>query len=269
VLFKKVVFLIITMGAMVLPGWCQVPSGRPTASDVLATLQSQNWRERSRAIEEIYDNPDVLRSAKLQAVLLDLLDKENTEPDGSSRDTQVTKPGDVEGGADEEEFAWYSSKLGEIVGSFVNWTDPRQACIMVKAAWVDYRTSAAEAAARAKAAMPCILKTAEDRQTIYREIAIPMLVEALARGQGALDSKTIGKARQIILNDLHDSEAGLRSATVIALGNYGQADVIPALQGIASSDPAFEKRDDGGKWFLVRDAAVKAIADIQKREAQR
>jgi hypothetical protein len=267
-------FLVTLIGAAALPCWGQSPSGKPSVTDVLTKLQSKEWTERSTGIEEIYDNPDVLHSPKLKEELIDLLDKENKEnrrPDESAN-AQAAKPIDAsaaraEDDSDEEEFAWYFSKLGEIVGSFVNWTDPHQACIMVNAAWVDYETSAAEAAFRAKAAMPCILKMAEDHQTIYRHIAIPMLVEALARGKDALDSEAIRKAKQIILNDLHDSDAGLRSGTVIALGDYGEADVIPTLKQIARSDPTFEKTDNGGQWFLIRDDAVKAIAAIQNREA--
>ena len=271
---RRVVLLITLMGAAALPCWCQAPSSKPGVSDVLAKLQSKEWTERSSAIEQIYDNPAVLHSAKLRTALMDLLDRENRESYESSHKAQTTKPSDTnaaraEEGPEGEEFAWYSSSLTDIVGSFANWTDPRQACIMVNAAWVDYRTSASEAASRARAAMPCILKMAEDDQTIYRHIAIPMLVEALARGKDALDSETIRKAKRTILEDLHDSNAGLRSGTVIALGNNGGADVIPALQEIARSDPAFEKTGNGGKWFLIRDEAVKAIAEIQKREAQR
>ena len=96
-----------------------------------------------------------------------------------------------------------------------------------------------------------------------------MLVEALARGKDALDSRTVQSAKQIILNDLHDSDAGVRAGTVVALGNFGGTDTIPTLQEIARSDPASESTDNGGQWFPIRESAAKAIAEIQKREAQR
>ncbi len=272
-LLRRVVVVMALLGVAVLPCWCQAPSGKPGVSEVLANLQSKEWQQRSTAIEQIYDNPDVLQSAKLRASLMNLRDREDRESYESSHKAQAAMPADTnvaraEDNSDEEEFAWYDSQLTEIVGSFVNWTDPRQACIMVNAGWVDYRTSAPEAASRANAAIPCILKRAKDDQAIYREIAIPMLVEALARGKDALDPEAIRKGKQIILNDLHDSDDGLRSGTVIALGDYGGPDVIPVLQEIVRSDPAFEKTANGGKWFLIRDSAAKAIVEIQKREAQ-
>jgi hypothetical protein len=271
-LLRAAVFLLSSMAASVVPCWCQASSGKLGVSDVLAKLQSQEWTKRTSAIEQMYDNPDVLHSAKIQAALVDLLDKENMEQCESSPKAQTRNPhtnmARAQEDPGEEEWSWYFSSLVDIVGSFANWTDPRQACIMVNAAWVDYRTSAAEAASRAKAALPWILKRCNKNDADDRIIAIPMLVEALARGRDVLDSDTIRKAKQIILNDLHDSNGGLRSATVIALGDYGGADMVPALREIAHSDPAFEKTDNGGKWFLNRDSAVKAIAEIQKREGR-
>jgi hypothetical protein len=276
VFLRKFAFLVAMTWAAVLPFcWCQPPSSKPAISQILARLQSKEWTERSSGIERIYDQPDVLDSAKLRLVLLNLLDRENLKPDKNAHDTQMNKTSNTnasraEEGADEEAFAWYLTAIQSIVGSFVNWTEPRQACIMVNSGWVDYRTSPQEAALRAKAAMPCIFKMAEDGRTAYRDVAIPMLVEALAKGNTALDSTTVRKAKHIIMGDLHDSDVGIRIGTIIALGDYGEADVIPALQEIARTDPAFEKTSDAGdNRFLVRDAAVKAITRIQGRAEQR
>lgn len=264
-LLRAAVFFLSLMGASVLPCWCQASAGKPGISDVLAKLQSKQWTERTSAIEQMYDNPDVLHSAKLQAALMDLLDKENMEPCESSPKT--TKPGTNTARAEEdpgeEEFAWYYSSLVDIVGSFANWTDPRQACIMVNAASVDYGTSAAEAASRAKAAMPWILKRSKSNVASDRQIASPMLVEAMQKGQGTLDTETAHTAKQIVLSDLRDPDSGVRLETVYALGRYAGTDMIPALEEVAEKDPAPEVQGHS-----IRKSAVEAIAEIQKRQAQ-
>lgn len=260
----RVVFLTPLIVAAVWPCWCQqTQASKPIPDSLITKLHSKYWAERHDALDGIRSDQTLLHSREIQALLIDLLNEELSE-DGNSNSRNAASEEDQG-----EEFAEYFASLRDMVGSFVNWRDSTQVCMMVNAAYIDYPSSVPEAAARAKAAMPCILKRAEDRQPINRAIAISMLVEALARGKKALDSETIRKAKQIILNDLHDSDVGLRAGAVVAVANYGEADVIPVLQEIANSDPAFEKTDNGGTWFPIRDSATKAITEIRRREAER
>ena len=168
-----------------------------------------------------------------------------------------------EGEGEGEGYGEYCAWLAETVSSFVDWNNPRQVCLLVNSATIPYPPSPAGAAARARAAMPCILKRANSDLALNRELAVPMLVEALAKGRDTLDSKTIQSAKQTILNDLHDRD--VRAGTVVALGNYGGTDMIPALQEIARSDPASAKTDSGDIWFPIRKLAAEAIAEIQQR----
>jgi len=247
----------------------QTEAPQSSVSALLSKLHSNNWTERSDAVDEIRSDPDALRSQKIRATLIDLLDRENRGTDEAFRKAQTINhqepnAADKQEGA-EEGYGEYCAWLAETVSSFVDWNDPRQVCILVNAATILYPPSAAEGAARARAAMPCILKMATSDLAINRAIAIPMLVEALARGTDTLDQKTVQSAKQTILNDLHDSDAGVRGGTVVALGNYGGTDTIPALQEIAHADPASEKTDNGGLWFPIRKSAAEAIAEIKQR----
>jgi HEAT repeat protein len=49
---------------------------------------------------------------------------------------------------------------------------------------------------------------------------------------------------------------------VRALGKFGSADALPALEEVAKTDKAVDKLDHG---LWIREYAVKAIAQIQKR----
>jgi hypothetical protein len=65
---------------------------------------------------------------------------------------------------------------------------------------------------------------------------------------------------------LHDQDPVVRGETVIALGAFGETDMIPALQEVANSDPGSEIRsEDNTQWFPIREEALKAIDEIEKR----
>jgi hypothetical protein len=183
---------------------------------------------------------EALHSREIQTALIYLLEQEYRELDeGIDRAQAPSDRGSNATGAedDREGYGEYLSWLAETVGSFADWNNPRQVCLLVSAATVIYLPSPTEAAIRARAAMPCILKRATDRQPINREIVIPMLVEALAKGKDALDSKTVQNAKQIILNDLRDSDVGVRAGTVVAVGKYGGIDM-----SLAQSISPFDKK---------------------------
>jgi hypothetical protein len=109
---------------------------------------------------------------------------------------------------------------------FVDWNDPRQACTMVYSGDIAYPSSAPDSAARARAAMPCLLKRSKSKFAIYRDVASPMLVEAIAKAQGTLDAETAQAATQIVLSNLRDPDVGVRGSTALALSKFGGRDMI-------------------------------------------
>ena len=67
-------------------------------SDLLVRLHSENWIERSDAVEEIRSHPEALHSRKIQTALTDLLDREEREADESlPKDLTENRP-DENGG---------------------------------------------------------------------------------------------------------------------------------------------------------------------------
>jgi HEAT repeat protein len=264
---RTVALVVTTCTAIV--SWCQqVPTAKPGVSDLVAKLHSKDWTERSEAVDQIRSDLAALHSRKVRGALIDLLDREKRQADESFREAQKPsrQPANAGGGGDEggEAYGEYFASLREMVDSFGDWNDPRQACIMVSAGYVDYSSSPTEAADRARAAMPCLLKMSKSDLAINREIAAPMLLEALANANDRLDPETLQNARGIILGDLQDADDGVRVSTVDALGKFGGTDMIPALQQVAAQDPSPEV-----EGHSIRKSAAAAITEIQRRTGQR
>jgi hypothetical protein len=256
ILLKSAAFLMAFMAATVLPCWCQqVPASKPSVPELLTKLHSRHWSERIDAIEKIDVDEALLQSRTIQVALIDLLNREVAE-DATSQDAGTDDDG-------EEEYSQYLTSVSYIVNKFVDWNDPRQACMMVKAAYMDYPSSAPQAAAVARAAMPCILKRSKSNVASDREIASPMLVEAIQKARGTLDAETAQNAKQIVLSDLRDPDLAVRFETVYALGKYAGTDMIPALAEVAANDRAPEVEADS-----IRKSAAQAIADIEQRAGQ-
>jgi HEAT repeat protein len=256
--------LIAVLVCLVISAVGQVsPSAKPSVSDLLTSLHSKDWTERSNALDILRSDRSALRSRKVQAELIDLLDRENQEADKRIREAQTLPLGEGEENDEVEGRGEYCSWLSETVDSFADWSNPREACILVRAAYVVYPSSNAQSAVRAKAAMPCLLQMAGDDLIGNRVIGIPMLVEALAKGNDAIDPGTALKAKQLILSGLRDPNDGVRMSTVNGLAKFGNADMIPPLKVIAETDPSSEIQGHS-----IRKWAAKAIADIQRRARQ-
>jgi hypothetical protein len=236
----------------------QVPASKPSVPDVLTGLHSRHLSDRIDALDEIASDQALLHSRKIQAIIMGLLDQETQafREDKSSNTVAASSAED----SGEEENSQYLSSLSVVVNMFVDWNDPRQACTMVYAGDIVYPSSVPEAAARARAAMPCLLKRSRSKFALYREAASPMLVEAVAKADGTLNTETAEAAREIVLSNLRDADSGVRESTVVALADFGGTDMIPALEEVAAKDPAPEA---GG--HSIRKDAVQAVAQIQKR----
>lgn len=260
---RMIALVLIICGT--LPSWCQqAPTPRPDVAGLLAKLHSKDWTERSNAVDDVRTDPDMLHSQAIRAALLNLLDWENRKADKVFREARTHNHQEADNQDSEdagtEGYGEYCAWLAQTVESFANWNDPRQACILVNAAQITYPSSSADAAARARAAMPCLLQMSVSDLKINRAIAIPMLAEALEKAKGTLDERSTQTAKKIMLSDLRDSDVGLRASAVHALRQFGTPDMIPALEEVSAKDPAPE--EDG---HSIRKSAAEAIAEIQKR----
>jgi HEAT repeat protein len=120
----------------------------------------------------------------------------------------------------------------------------------------------AEIASHAKASAPCLVELYGSDLGVLRGNAAAVLVRALANRQD-VDAATATQAGQVVLRALRDPKEGVRSETVIALGKFGEHDLLPALRQVAETDPGPEVQGHS-----VRKQAAKAIAAIENRAGQ-
>lgn len=244
-----------------------------SVSTLLANLHSED-STISEELEQLRSDPAMLHLPVVRSALFDLLDQNNKEADQAMRkmeEQQRTHPvqsggnGEDNGDDEDEFFSW----LSDTAASVADWSDRRQVCILVdSAAVLDGRTTK-ETASHMKAAMPFIFQRSRSDVNINRATAAEILVEALAKGKSALAPQIIKQAQQLILSNLRDPDAGVRSFTVGGLYSSGESDMIPALADVARADPAIETQPDKAQWLPIREFAAKASAEIEKRAAAR
>jgi len=232
------------------------PAQKVNTGDLLEKLRSGDDSVRIDAFDQLRSDPANLKSPAVQAALLDLLDRERQKNDSDLLEAQ--KKGYPDEG-DNSDWAEYYSDLYGVVESFADWSDPRQACILVDANPSD---DAPEIADHAGVTVPCLITRSESTVSMIRAVAVPVLVQALTKASDTLDANTVQVAKNIIFGALQDPDDGVRSLTVLALGRFGSEDMIPALKKVAETDPAPE--EDG---HSIRQQAAAAIAAIQKRAA--
>lgn len=248
----------------------QQDARQSTAAELLSRLRSDNETVRGEALWQLRSDPAMLHLPLVRSTLFDMLDQNNRETAQAMRvmeERERTHP--TESGDDGEDGDEFFSWLVETAASVADWSDPRQVCILVDSSSdLDGRTPE-ETTAHVRAAMPCILRRSHSDVNIFRAMAAEMLVKALAKGKRGLDAQTIKQAQGIILSNLRDPNAGVRSFTVGGLYEAGEPDMIPALAEVARLDPAIETNPDKSQWYPIRDFAAKAIKQIQERSVER
>lgn len=234
----------------------QTPTSTPNVTDMLTMLHSGKWLERQHAFEQLRSDRTAIRSPKVQAALLSLLDLENQVLASDNRKAQSPGYKDKYG----EAYAEYSAQLGDTIQSFVDWKDPRQVCILVNQGYDPDSQLAARIADHGKIAVPCLVQLSKSDLGAYRGESVPILVQILTKKKDDLDPDTAQAIKQVVLTALHDSDIMARSFTIDALGKYGTEDMIPALKAVAETDPSPEVQGHS-----IRKSAAEAIASIEKR----
>jgi len=233
--------LIIVVSIMAATGAVTAVSGQLTSAsspswvNLLVQLRSNDSEVRSGAFDQLRLDPTALRDPEVKAALVNLLDRENEET--------VT--------GDEEDYSMYVDTLSDTVTKLVDWSDPRQVCILANSVYPP-----AELADHARIAVPCLLRRLKKNVPhTFQGQVVAMMVQALAKGKRELDPAAMQAARQATLSGLHDPDEGIRMDTVNALGKFGGEDMIPALRVVAEKDPA------------IREWAAEAIVAIQQQTA--
>jgi len=217
----------------------QTSASGVSRAELLAQLSSDEPVVRNDALQQLHSSPDALRDPKIKIALVNLLDQENH----------------VKFSMDDEGYAEYVAWLEETAAKVVDWTDQRQVCILTDGAYLED-----ELADHAKASLPCLLRRFKNAPHFFRGKVAAMMVQALAKGRNEIDPTTVEAVQQATLSALHDPDDGVRIDTVEGLGKFGTEDMIPALKGVADTDPAPEAHGHS-----IRKWASEAIVKIQKR----
>jgi HEAT repeat protein len=252
--------LLLAAGTLIAAGWGQQATSEPNLRNLLVKLSSSKDQERWQAFETLRSNPANLKNPEVHAELINLLDRENRYLDSQLEEAQ--KKGYPDEG-DNEAWAEYYSDLLTTVDSSADWNDPRQACILADAAYNDGSAFAAEVVSHSRTTMPCLLRKSQSPISMDRAATVPVLAEALARAKDTIDPGVTKTAKRVILRALRDPDDGVRASTVVALGSYGDKDMIPALKEVATTDPSPESQGHS-----IRKSAAEAILEIQKRAGQ-
>lgn len=215
---------------------------------LISELHSEKWSVRASAYERLLRNQTAIQKTEVRAALLDLLNQENHL-------TLSTAPEPE----NEEQYAEYVASLGATVGSFADWKDPRELCILAQTSYNTDSPFAARLAAVGKPIIPCLAQMAVSERAGDRIKAVTLLIQIRATKQD-LELKTVQEIRALTIRVLRDPDDGVREFTVEALRDFGGEDMIPALQQVAETDPAPEVQG-----ISTRKHALRAIAAIQKR----
>jgi hypothetical protein len=76
------------------------------------------------------------------------------------------------GEAEDEGYAEYYRHVLGAVDSFADWSDPRQACILVDASYNDDSAFAAEIAVHATITLPCLMKRSKSAISLKRTVTV-------------------------------------------------------------------------------------------------
>jgi HEAT repeat protein len=251
------IVVISTVCGIARVSWGQQQSQKPSVAALLEQLKSEQEPVRAKAFEKLSADQDDLQNPDVRTALLDLLDQENHELDRQLLEAE--KKGYPDEG-DNSAYAEYYSNLVDVVASFADWNDPRQACILVDASSSDDSEFGAKIADHANTTIPCLLRRSASAVSMNRAVTVPILVQALAKAKGAINPGTAQSANQVILRALSDPDEGVRALTVHSIGKFGTQEMIVPLRKVAETDPGPEVQGHS-----VRKAAADAIAAIEKR----
>jgi HEAT repeat protein len=252
-LTKKLTLIAFAMMACSNLAFGQQKSAAQTTQELLVKLHSPKWSERAAAFEQLRGDANAMKLPGVRSALLDLLNRENHSSPSKEPDYDP---------AYHEEWAEYLSALDETAVGLVDWKNAGQLCILAHSPFDPDSQFAAKLVATGQSIYPCLLQMVDSPSLADRYTAVAVLIQLRAKS-GQLDVAGVEKINQITLAALHDSDELVRVGAVHALASFGGADMIPALQEVAQSDPAPEVHGSS-----IRKAAARAIMAIQQRSTK-
>jgi hypothetical protein len=257
VLLRRIMKMTLTIAlvicVMLCAAWAQQrETSKLGEAALLSKLKSSDPREIVNAFYQLNSSSAALQSPNVRAALIDLLDREVQGELANRKDGEGESEGDAE----------FMNDLVHTVGSFGDWSNARQVCLLVARHAVPIDTYAEHA----RSVVPCLLKRANSSPSWSRGPAVELIVQLLADKKSNLDPNTVETCKQVVRIALHDPADSVRIDVVNELAKDGDPDMIPALEQVSESDPAVDREN---RSFWIRVYATKAIEAIQQRAGER
>jgi tetratricopeptide (TPR) repeat protein len=228
------------------------PIGAPGPESFLDTLlkklHSTDVNERESAVEKIAASPEAMKSSRVAAELVDLLERDNAY----IRSQYKASP-DVGVG---EGYGEYVSKLLDVVVKVANLQDTHTLEVLAGSSYNDGSKFANDLADAGGATLiPIALNLLKSEFIFDKWDAIGLLARIYEkRDTHMLAAATAQSLKQTIVSATGDPDESVRMTAVRYLGQIGSTEDLPLLQRIADSNSA-----------PLKDYALRAMDSIRKR----
>jgi hypothetical protein len=204
--------------------------------------------ERLTAVEKIAASPEAMKSSRVAAELLYLLERDNAY----IRARYKASP-DVGVG---EAYGEYVSRLMDVVVKVSNFQDTHTLEVLAGSSYNDNSKFAIDLADAGGATLiPIAMNLLKSEFSFDKWDAIGLLARIYEkRDTHRLSVASAQSLKQTIVSATADSDESVRMTAVRYLGQIGSAEDLPLLQRIADSNSGF-----------VRDYALRAMDSIRKR----
>jgi hypothetical protein len=222
------------------------------------TLKSNDWQVRAAGVQQLIENPSLLKTPTAKIALVALLDQETK---------RVSDPNSNEANKGGEDYAEYYGHLLDVVDSLVDSSDATAVSVLVRSIYNPDSKFALKLASYGQTIVAPLLQLSIGSHAHDRAIAAEMLgrvlrEQRLGSSRQPLSSRSARDVESRLRSQLHDSQGLVRRAAIRGVVAAGDLESIGTLEQLRQSDPYSRTLPDGSTKFLVRDDAAKAIAAI-------
>lgn len=285
ILYKETAKIFLVIGILTLLSWTfnsSVFSKQESEEQInqwIEQLNAEDWRTRSIAVSHLDHLKENQKTEKVKNSLINLLRKEIIiEKDGKEYiRTAIKSQGEGEG---------FMEYIGLLLDAVANLRDVRTIPIFVEyTSWG--RRMLPEIG---EPAVEPLIEKLNNSMNAVTAFTLGEMVKPKDKGYVA-KGKTREKIKQSLIKALEKSKhptdkkiewyehramkfAVIRRAVVHALGNFGDADVIPRIKKIAKEDPYFQdftkKKNYKGpkKRYMVREEAERVLKQLEANKKE-
>ncbi|MGH9528620.1 MAG: HEAT repeat domain-containing protein [Terriglobales bacterium] len=228
-------------------------------AQTMAMLQSHDWRVREAGFWKIKED----KSIEVRKALIALVDREN----GVTMEAYHGIGAEYKYG---EDYVSYHDQLTQVVEeNFNQFHDAAALKVLLHAAYNPDSIFArwlGEQGPDILQYTPEMLKSAVDIDRNSAVAVVAHLISAFDSGKVSLSHAQLEEAHNQLVQTAKNPDMFTRAVAAECLGQAGRPSDITFLRKMAASDPGFDPQNSN---YPARDAAVKAIAELQARTHQK